>query len=204
MEKKNIYEVKFEDLEDEKFGIHAISDVESPAIDSLFIALSKEKKEEMAVKLMDEDKKLLIGLALIPNKPILRRTENGEEFYIIFSKDTIRHASQLYLKRNNQNNTTLEHSDKLIEGVTTVESWIVEDTEKDKTALYGLSAPVGSWAVVKKVYNDDYWNDEVKTGNVKGFSIEGVFMPELREDLSKVELSDDDKIKEVKKLLNIE
>lgn len=203
MKKKKIYEVKFEDLDDEKFGIHAISDVESPAIDSLFIALSKEKKEDITVKLMDEDKKLLIGLALIPNKPILRKTDSGEEFYIIFSKETIRHASQLYLKRNNQNNTTLEHSDKLIEGVTTVESWIVEDTEKDKTALYELSAPIGSWAIVKKVYNDDYWEKEVKTGNVRGFSIEGVFMPEIREDLSKVELTDDDKINEIKKLLNI-
>ena len=56
-----------------------------------------------------------------------------------------------------------------------VESWIVEDVAKDKTALYNLSLPVGTWVGAIKVNNEDIWNDYVKTGKVKGFSIEGYF-----------------------------
>ena len=152
-------------------GVNAISIVESPAIESDFIALSKEQEIKLAE--VDKEKRVLMGAALIPNKTIFRK--NGEEeFYVYFSKETIAKASQLFLKQGNQGKSTLEHELKLSD-LTVVESWLVDDSEKDKSAYYGLSMPVGTWMVSVKVDNDEVWNEYVKTGKVKGFSIEGYF-----------------------------
>ena len=118
-----------------------------------------------------------MGALLIPNKPIYRKTE-GEEYYIYFSKETVLKASQRYLTNGYQGNSTLEHSDNL-EGLTLVESWIVEDEVQDKSRKYGLNAPVGTWMGTIKVNNDEVWNDYVKTGKVKGFSIEGFFADKI-------------------------
>ncbi len=151
-------------------GVQAISIVEHPAIESDFITLSKEQEVKLAE--VDSEKRILMGPALIPNKTIFR--SNGEEeYYIYFSIDNVRKASELFLKKGNQNKSTLEHNFEL-EGLSVVESWIVE-SEKDKSQAYGLSVPEGTWMVSMKVYNDDVWNSYVKTGKVKGFSIEGYF-----------------------------
>lgn len=151
-------------------GVDAISVVESPAIESNFIALNSHKVEFKAI---DNEKRLLIGPALIPNKPIYRN-QDGEEFYVYFSKGTVKQASEIYLMRGKQNNATLEHELKL-NGMSLVESWIKEDMEKDKSALYGMTDPIGTWMIAMKVNNDDVWNNYVKTGKVNGFSIEGFF-----------------------------
>ena len=118
-----------------------------------------------------------MGALLIPNKPIYRKNEEGE-YYIYFSKETIENASQLYLKQGNQNNSTLEHKHEL-NGLTLVESWIVEDKVHDKSRKYGLDVPIGTWMGTIKVNNDEIWNDYVKTGKVKGFSIEGFFADKI-------------------------
>lgn len=175
-------------------GIDAISIVESPAIESNFIALNSHKVEFKAV---DTDKQILLGPALIPNKPIYRN-QDGEEFYVYFSKATIEKASQLYLKRGNQAKATLEHQISLA-GLTLVESWIKVDMEKDKSAAYGLNDPIGTWYVSMKVDNAEVWNEFVKTGKVKGFSIEGFFADKSTE-MSKVS-KEEVILNELKKLL---
>ena len=102
--------------------IDAVSLVEFPAMESDWVFMSKENKVSLAK--IDEDKKLIIGAALIPDKHILRVDENGEKFNIFFSKETIKRASELYLQSNNQKSATYEHSIKL-SGISAVESWIV-------------------------------------------------------------------------------
>ena len=182
--------------EDEAIGVEAISVVENPAIESDFIALNNQ---EIKLAEISKEKRLLMGALLIPKKPIYRR--NGEdEYYVFFSADTVLKASQMYLQNGNQSNSTLEHDGKL-KGLTLVESWIVEDKAKDKTALYGLDVPVGTWMGSVKVDNDEVWNDYILTKKCKGFSIEGYFADklerpneELKEDLSVIE--------ELKKLLS--
>lgn len=171
----NVYELFIEE-DSELSGIQAISIVEEPAIEEDFIALSAEKIELAKV---DEKKKILMGAALIPNKKILR-TSKDEDYYIYFSEDTVRKASQLFLARGKQNNSTLEHEYD-IKGMSVVESWIVEDTEKDKTRLYNLNVPKGTWMVSVKVNNDEIWEEYVETGKVKGFSIEGYFSDKGKE-----------------------
>ena len=186
------------DEKDELSGVDAISVVESPAIESNFVAL---KSEEIKLAQVDSEKRILMGAVLIPEKPIYRK--NGEdEYYIYFSKDTVNKASQLFFKNGNQNNWTLEHN-KEIKGLTVVESWIVEDTQKDKSAIYNLSVPVGSWMASVKVEDDIIWNDYVKTGKVKGFSLEGYFADKLEEkkQLSKQQSEDEILIEKIKQLL---
>ena len=170
----------------EAIGVEAISVVENPAIESDFIALNNQ---EIKLAEVDKEKRILMGALLIPNKPIYRR-DGEEEYYVYFSKDTIVKASQMYLQNGNQSESTLEHEQKL-NGLTLVESWIVEDKDKDKSALYELNVPVGTWMGTVKVDNEEIWNDYVKTGKVKGFSIEGYFADKIEE---KNELSEDEQL----------
>jgi hypothetical protein len=156
-------------------GIEAISIVDRPAIEENFIALSKEHKVELQE--VDAEKRILMGAALVPNKNIYRQNED-EEYYIYFSENTVRKASELFLMRGNQNKSTLEHEADL-HGLSVVESWIIEDETHDKSRKYGMELPVGTWMVSMKVNNDEVWNDYVKTGKVKGFSIEGYFTDKL-------------------------
>ena len=169
----------------EMMGIEAISIVENPAIEENFLAL---KSDEIKLAEVNKEKRILMGALLVPNKPIFRR--NGEdEYYIYFSRDTVAKASQLYLKNGNQNNSTLEHKHEL-NGLTLVESWIVEDEKYDKSRKYGLDVPVGTWMGAVKVNNDEIWDEYVKSGKVKGFSIEGYFADKV--EASKVDKEEEE------------
>jgi hypothetical protein len=163
-------------------GINAVSVVESPAIEENFIAL---KKHEVELKEVDAEKRILMGAALVPNKQIYRRNKD-KEFYIYFSEDTVRKASELFLMRANQNNATLEHERKMLDGMSVVESWIIEDEKQDKSAKYGFNLPKGTWMISMKVNNDEIWK-KVKDGEVKGFSIEGHFVDQYEMSLQQNE-----------------
>jgi len=174
MEELEIIEL-FIDEDNDLNGIEAISIVEHPAIEEDFVALKEQGRLELAK--VDEDKRILMGAALVPNKKIYRN--NGlQEYYIFFSEGTVRKASELFLTNGKQNNSTLEHESPL-EGMSVVESWIIEDDIQDKSRKYNLRMPVGTWMVSVKVNNEDIWKEFVKTKRVKGFSIEGFFSDKL-------------------------
>ena len=162
----------------EKFGVFAISVVDTPAVEENFVALSKDHAIEL--KEIDKEKRILLGAVLIPNQHILRKDKEGNPYYIYFSADTIAEASQEYQKNGRQSNATLQHKDKIDE-LTVVETWLVADEKHDKTRAFGLDYPVGTWVVAMKVDNDEIWNDYVKTGKIKGFSIEGYFTDDKTE-----------------------
>ena len=187
------------DETEEYAGIEAISIVENPAIEEDFVAL---KKQEVKLAEVDTKKRILMGALLIPNKPIYRK--NGkDEYYIYFSKNTVLRASQLFLQKGNQNNSTLEHKD-ILKGLSLVESWIIEDEVHDKSRKYGMDLPLGTWMGAVKVNNDEVWNEYIKTGKVKGFSIEGYFADKMerpKDQTVKEELDDLEEI-EAKALLS--
>jgi len=174
MEEAQIIELII-DEESDIAGIQAISIVDNPAIEEDFIAL---KSQEVKLAEVDKDKKIIMGPALIPNKKIFRKF-GEQEYFIYFSEDTVKKASELFLTKGNQNNSTLEHEIKL-NGLSVVESWIIEDEKHDKSNKYGFNLPVGTWMVSMKVNNDDVWNNYVKSGKVKGFSIEGHFIDAIK------------------------
>ena len=160
------------DEENEDNTITAISLVDKPAIEETFIALSSQ---EIKFAEVDKEKKIICGPALVPNRTIYRKDQStNEEWYIFFSAETVRKASEMFFIKGNQSQATLEHKYKL-ENLTVVESWIIMDKEKDKSALYGMDLPLGTWMISMKVNDDSIWEEFVRGGKVSGFSIEAFF-----------------------------
>jgi hypothetical protein len=182
------YQAKYNPLTNK--GVYGISLVENPAMDGLFIALSKD--EVIQFKTVNEEQRILMGLVLEPNKPIYRN-QNGEEFNIVFNEETIKDLSYGFFKNNSHSNSTIEHDiDQNIKGVTFTESWIVENPTNDKSNNFGFSYPKGSWVAVMKVDSDEVWNDYVKTGKVQGFSIDAMLSLEEVNLKSNIEMSKQD------------
>jgi len=166
-------------------GVFAISLVKTPATEETFIAMSAQE-ELIKMAKINEDQRIVMGLVLQPEQLILRQDpESGEKFNIVFSADTIKELSHNFFKSGFQLNSKLEHNSP-IKDVTFVESWIVENSEIDKSANFGMSFPKGSWIATMKVDNDDIWNNYVKTGEVEGFSVDA--MVDLEEINLKAEL----------------
>lgn len=161
-------------LNDElKDGINAISVVGEPAMESQFVALKKNEKKQTFAK-VDEKKKILMGIIMKPNKKIFRfDEETKEEFEVFFSEQTVRRASELYFKNNKHNNFNVEHNSEDLLEAYLVESWIVEDVEKDKSAVYNLGAEVGDWVGTMKFDSEEQYNKALESGT--GFSLEGIF-----------------------------
>ena len=162
--------------ENEELSIDAISLVSSPALEVDFVFFGKEKNNLTFAK-VDEEKRELIAPALIPNKQIYRYDANTDsDYYVYFSKDTVKKAAYSYLKHNNHHKATYEHQQR-VAGVLTVESWIKEG-DSDKSKLYGFDLPDGTWFVKMKIENEDLWQ-KIKEGELKGLSIEGYFVDKL-------------------------
>lgn len=154
-------------------GIFALSLVKNPAIEENFVYLSSGNVD---LKVVDEERRIVVGFALVPDKPIYRKQEiDGKvrEFNIMFSKETVSKAGELFMKNLNGNNATIEH-ERPVDGVSTIELWIVEDPKNDKSNIYNLNPKGGELVVMSKIYNNDLW-ESVKAGDVKGFSIEAMF-----------------------------
>lgn len=164
-----LQEIELKIKDENEDGVFAISLVESPAIEENFVALSAEKVE---LKVVDDERRIVVGFALVPEKRIYRRM-NGKEFNIYFTKETVNQAQELFMKKLNLKNWTLEHEQKT-DGISVIESWIVEDPKNDKANLYNLDPQGGEWVVMSKIDNDEVWND-VKEGKFKGYSIEAMF-----------------------------
>lgn len=156
-------------IEAESDGVFAISLVGMPAIQENFVALSQHKIE---LKVVDEEKRIVVGYALIPEKRIYRKVKD-KEFNVFFTAQTIEKTNELFMKRLSLNNVTSEH-DKKVDGVSVIESWITEDVKHDKVSIYGIEPILGGWAIKMKIYNDEEWT-KAKSGEYNGFSIEGLY-----------------------------
>ena len=200
MTETKIVELIIQD-ENQELAIDAISLVTSPAIEQDFVFFGKEKNNLTFAK-VDEEKRMLVSPALIPNKNIFRHDPNTDsDYYVYFSKDTVRKASELYLKHNNHHKATYQHQDR-VSGVLTVESWIIEDTKLDKSTLYGYSLPVGTWMVKLSISNDEIWS-KIKSGELKGLSIEGYFTNKF-EQMQKKEFTNEEVKTALKELLSVQ
>ena len=160
-----VFDIKIE--ENFTSGVQAISLVKAPAIEENFVALSKDNKVSLKV---NEDKQELIGPVLIPDKLILRRS-GEKEYYIKASADVIKQIANKFIKASYQKNITHEHKDNLDVAFVS-ETWIKE-YEQDKSNSLGYDLPIGTWFAKIKIEDENYWNNQVKTGLVQGFSIEG-------------------------------
>ena len=197
MTETKIVELIIQD-ENQELAIDAISLVTSPAIEQDFVFFGKEKNNLTFAK-VDEEKRMLVSPALIPNKNIFRHDPNTDsDYYVYFSKATVRKASELYLKHNNHHKATYQHQDR-VSGILTVESWIIEDSKLDKSTLYGFSLPVGTWMVKLKIDNDEIWS-KIKDGELKGLSIEGYFTDKM-ESMSETQPTNEEILKALNEII---
>ena len=164
--------------ENESLAIDCISLVSEPAIEENLIFMSKAKNNLTLAKI-DTEKREIISPALIPDKNIYRVDENGDDYYVYFSKDTVKNCAYSFLKNNNHHKATYQHQER-VSGVLTVESWIIEDPKMDKANLYGFNLKRGTWMVKMKIENEELWQ-KVKSGDIKGLSIEGYFTSKYQE-----------------------
>mgnify|MGYP003624451858 CR=1 FL=1 len=162
-----VYEAIFN--EESVKGVYGISLVESPAIMEEWIMLTEQPKE-IKFAAVDDTKNLLLGAVLIPEQRIYRNMD-GNEFEMKFSADTIERLAHNFQKQSFQNNSSLEHETKLSD-VTFAETWIVQDTENDKSNAFGKTYPKGTWVAMSKVSNEVY--AKAKSGEIKGFSIDAL------------------------------
>ena len=159
-------------------GLGKIVIVEKPATAIQETAATRWANLQFSI---DDDKRIITGPALIPNKMILRRDENGEPYYVFFSKDTVKKIAEKFFKLNKHNNTDKQHDWQITKNNTLLESWISEDKMYDKAYKMGFALPMGTWYLSYKVNDEDTWK-EIKEGKIKGFSIAGGFIEKMASD----------------------
>ncbi len=154
-------------------GIELISLVYEPATELVGVALSAQV-EEIKFSAVDGEERVLVSPILVPKQMIFRKEIGGEPAYVFASKETIKQLQQSFVKNGNQNNSNIEHKGDLITGITFTEQWLVRDSSNDTINAYGFKdIPEGSWCV-KAQLSQELWDDYIKTGKVKGFSVEGL------------------------------
>ena len=159
--------------------IYAVSLVEDEAVESGFIALSKQK-QPMDFKIHNEEKRMLYGVALRADFPIYR-CYGEDEFYLTFDANAIERLVNKFMSNYGQKSFTIDHMEPA-EGIVITESWLVKDTENDKSNALGLeNVSEGSWIIGCKINNDEIWQS-IKEGRWHGFSIESwIDMEEIEE-----------------------
>ena len=145
--------------------------VDSPAIESDFMAFKKQQQ----FKVISEDKRVVSGFAMMAEKPIYRRDDNGQEYYVKFTADSIKEISQQFAKNNLLNQTNAMHqTDNFLDGVYVTESFLIDEQRGISIPKGYGDATEGSWFITMKIENNEVWQS-VKDGTFKGFSVEGIF-----------------------------
>jgi hypothetical protein len=151
---------------------------------------------EMVFSVFNNEQRLVVGPAMIPDKMIIRRNEiTGDIYYVYFTSETIKKLQQKFMMEKLLDKTNIEHQRKFLKNVDVVESWIVEDEQKDKQQVFGMSYPKGTWMISMKVNDDETWS-RVKDGKLKGFSVQGYFLEK-----AKFSSQNDVLIEEIKNIL---
>ena len=190
-------------LQDEEDGVFANSLVAAGAIERDYVWLNKE----IQFAAISEEKMLVAGPMLVPDKKILRMKEDGTKYWVYFTAPTIEKISRKFMKKGYLSEVTLEHGNKT-SGINMVESWIVESPTKDKSNLYGFTLPRGTWFAIYSVEDNPQVWERVKAGEFNSYSIEGLFehkKSDIKLALEKeiTELSDIEAQLVLNKLINI-
>ena len=185
-----VYELMISDDLQDDAEVNFVSLVDRPAIQKEWNAFNHKVKFNT-----DEEKRVISGAIMLADTPIFRSDVAHGDYYVVFSKDTIYKIVQRYFKKGYQSNVNIQHNqDEQLKDVYLFESFI-SDKERGIMPMKGFEdAPDGSWFGSMKVDNDYAWN-EVKEGNIKGFSVEGVF------EYAKAEKKEDRIYEEIKKIL---
>jgi hypothetical protein len=166
MKKLPVYKINIDDVQ---AGVQKVSLVDLPAIQVNWFAFNKV--QEMSFK-ADSDKQKLAGPFLIPDFPIYRFDAELGEYYVVFSKEVIEQISEKFNKESRTQEVNSNHSTD-VESAFISENWLIEN-ENDKSKKFGFDLPIGTWFGVVKIEDKDFWDNQIKTGELKGFSVEGL------------------------------
>ena len=187
--------------ENKELAIDAISLVTDPAIEEDFVYFNKAKNNLTLAKI-DDEQQMLVSPALIPNKSIYRYdAAKDQDFYVFFSKETVKQAAENYLRHNNHHKATYQHQER-VSGVLTVESWIKVDEKHDKSLAYGYDLPLGTWFVTMKITNKDML-EKIRSGELRGLSIEGFFVDKMMAMSEERQLCEEEFLNGLADILNI-
>lgn len=140
----------------------------------------KSIRNEMSFSVFSMEERMVVGPAMVPDKMIIRRNEiTGEVYYVYFTAETIKKLQQKFMLEKLLDKTNVEHGRKFLNGVSVVESWIVDDPTKDKQQVFGMDYPKGTWMVSMKIEDDSIWQ-KVKEGKLNGFSVQGYFLEKAK------------------------
>jgi hypothetical protein len=172
-------------------GVYSVSIVDEPAMEGDFIQFNKEDKVQFAF--MSENKTRVMGLILQPDKDVLRFDEETQEHYnVFFTAEDIKDVAYNFQRQGHQNNSTRQHDGVAIEGVSFVETWLVENPKIDKSANFGFNYPKGSWVGVMDITNKEILKD-IELGKYKGFSIDALMQFEEQLNLNQLKMSENKK-----------
>jgi hypothetical protein len=180
MEDLPIYDITIE--EDGNQGIQLVSLVKDPAIEVKGMYFSSEdlaKEQSYEFKAIPEQQ-IVCGPAMIPNKKILRKNQNGDMYYVKFSEDVITQMVDKFNRENNNKAINVDHTNQMAPAFIRA-NWQIEDSNYDKSKLYGFNLPKKSWFIEVKIEDKNFWESEVKDANRFSFSIEGLMGQELVE-----------------------
>lgn len=156
--------------DDETTGMDMLSLVEYPAIDVNFLKFSDESNKIKFAS--DNYKQIITGPSLIPDKPIYRLTDDNEPYYVVFDADTIEMIVNKFFRNEYTSNINYNHNKELADSYI-FESWIITDPDNDKSKALGFAdLPAGTWMTSVKINSKEFWEKEVLSGNLKGFSVE--------------------------------
>ena len=163
-------------------GVKTVSFVKNPAIEKGWVALSalpdthggQSKRYHLSSDTTGPDAQVLTGPALIPGQKILRLSEEKKPFHILFEAEEIQAIARRFAAEGHHNSSNQDHATALA-GNVFYESWIVTDPANDKAAALGIDVPAGTWMLSAHIPDAAFWEAEVKSGNITGFSIEGLF-----------------------------
>lgn len=187
-----IPEIELFELDDK---IDSVAVVDYPAIGINFMYFAKQEAPQKYV-FADEEKHQLTGCFLVPELRIPRYDEQGNQYNVFFSADTVKKIAYDFMSNRQMNIAHSQDTDKLV----LVESWIKTDEQMDKSMSLGIAAPVGSWFASVKVNDEALWQ-QIKAGDYRGFSIEGVFQSNKNEDFKAQQDSDEKLLNEIKNLI---
>ena len=186
-----VYELMISEDLDDNAEVSYVALVDRPAIQRNWNAF----KQNFKFEIVSEEKRIISGPLMLSDSPIYRNDSTHGEYYVVFSKDTIFKIAQKFFKKGYQNNVNLMHDQsQQVDGITMFESFI-SDKDRGISPMKGFEdAPDGSWFGSFKVENDEVWA-KVKSGQFKGFSVEGIF------EYSKAKTKEQEMLEMIKEIL---
>lgn len=169
-----VFYIKVNDSLDDITGMDAISLVDFPAVNKNFLCFS-EQKQVKKLQFADAQKHIITGVVCLADTPIYRWNEQIGDYYVVFSKETIRQMVEKYSKQGLWNSVNLQHNDDdFINSAIMLETYLV-DKERGIVPKEFAEIPDGSWIASFKITDDKMWNYIINSGELNGFSLQGMF-----------------------------